>query len=443
MVSWSAALQRTLRELFRRLPLHDARRQQIKDAIRSSWVPFFRGDGLEQPCWSQLVPPWTGDWASLFPPSRFGAERILVIDWKPPTPDRDSGSLRMRMILDLMREVGWGVDFVGDRDAEGVSYRRSLENIGIAVFIGQEAAWRHLISNGGTYRFAWVSRPEIAERYLPMIRALALRADVIYDTVDLHWIRLRRGMPFSPDPAALVALAESFRRIEVSNARSSDLTIAITEDEKRALLEEVPELTVHVLPNIHPVSPVVAPVSGRAGLFFIGSFSHPPNVDAVFYFVRDIFPHVLEQIPTARFYIVGSDMPYSVRALKSRQVRPVGYVRDVEPWFRRTRVFVAPLRHGAGMKGKVGQSLALGLPVVTTSVGAEGMGLTHGVDAMIVEDPAAFAAEVIRVSTDDELWGCLSSAGQVLVEERFSKDAARRALASLLGVAGSQRVKST
>ncbi|UHD14556.1 glycosyltransferase [Thiocapsa bogorovii] len=345
----------------------------------------------------------------------------------------------MRMILDLMREAGWGVDFIGDRDAEGVSYRRSLQKIGVSLLIGQESAWRHLIVNGGIYRFAWVSRPEIAERYLPMVRALAPRAEVIYDTVDLHWIRLRRGIPFSQDPKALSHLAESFRRIEICNARCSDLTIAITEDEKRALLDEDPELKVCVLPNIHAVSSVVPPVSGRSGLFFIGSFSHPPNVDAVFYFVRDIFPRILEQIPAAHFYIVGSDMPYSVRTLKSRRVRPVGYVRDVEPWFRRMRVFVAPLRHGAGMKGKVGQSLALGLPVVTTGVGAEGMGLTHEINALIAEDPADFAASVIRVHRDNALWDRLSYAGQALVRQHFSKDAAECVLIPLLRVEGSQR----
>ncbi|EGV19411.1 glycosyltransferase [Thiocapsa marina] len=432
-------MERSLRSLFRRLPLQDTRRQKIKAAIRSSRMPLFGRNGLEEPGWSQLVPPWTGDWSCLFPTPRVGAQDILVIDWKPPTPDRDSGSYRMRMILDVMREAGCGVDFIGDHDAEGVSYTRSLEKLGISVVIGREAAWRHLIVNGAMYRFVWISRPEIAERYLPMVRALAPRAEVIYDTVDLHWIRLRRGIPFSPEPEPLAHLAESFRRIEICNARCSDLTIAITEDEKRALLDEDPGIKVHVLPNIHAVSSVVAPVSGRSGLFFIGSFSHPPNIDAVFYFVRDILPRILDQIPTVHFYIVGSDMPYSIRALKSRCVRPVGYVRDVESWFRRMRVFVAPLRHGAGMKGKVGQSLALGLPVVTTSVGAEGMGLTHEVEAMVSEDPGDFASSVIRVCLDNDLWGRLSSAGQALVAQRFSKEAAERALIPLLRVEPLQR----
>jgi glycosyltransferase involved in cell wall biosynthesis len=117
----------------------------------------------------------------------------------------------------------------------------------------------------------------------------------------------------------------------------------------------------------------------------------------VIYFAREIFPLILQQLPDVRFHIVGSDMPYSVRALRSRRIDPIGFVRDVEPWFQRARVFVAPLRHGAGMKGKVGQSLAFGLPVVTTRVGAEGMGLTHEIDAMIADDRVGFAEAVIRL----------------------------------------------
>ncbi|WP_373508098.1 glycosyltransferase [Thiocapsa sp.] len=355
-----------------------------------------------------------------------------MIDWKPPTPDRDSGSFRMRMILELMSEDGWVVDFIGDRRAENLSYEASLQEFGIPVIIGQEAAFRHLTHHGGAYQTVWISRPEIAERYLPMVRALAVQARVIYDTVDLHWIRLRRGMLFSDTPEVLRVASERFRAIELCNARCSDLTIAITDDERAALLETSPDLAVAVLPNIHQVWPHVAPVSTRSDLFFIGSFTHPPNVDAVMYFAREIFPLILQRMPDVRFHIAGSDMPYSVRALKTKRINPVGFVRDVTPWFRRTRVFVAPLRHGAGMKGKVGQSLAFGLPVVTTRVGAEGMGLTHEVDAMIADDRLDFAAAVIRLYSDDRLWRCLSSAGQELVGQRFSKEAVGRALTPVL-----------
>lgn len=432
LAQWSDAGVRRVRALYRLLPLGEIPRGRIKTVVNAFWLPLSKVFGSGSPQWSQLVPDWHADWSSLFPPVEAADRRILVIDWKAPTPDRDSGSFRMRMILDLMFEAGWGIDFIGDRPAEALAYESSLEEQGIRVIVGQASALEHLARHGGAYQTVWISRPEIAERYLPMVRALAVQARVIYDTVDLHWIRLRRGIPFSDQPEKVSREAERYRDIELCNARCSDLTIAISDDEKEALLNEVPGLAVAVLPNIHTLFPHVEAFRARSDVFFIGSFLHPPNVDAVFYFVREVFPLILQRMPDVRFHIAGSDMPYAVRALKSKSVNPLGYVRDVTPWFQRSRVFVAPLRHGAGMKGKVGQSLAFGLPVVTTSVGAEGMGLVHEVDAMIAEDAADFAEAVVRLYSDDNLWQQISCGGQDLMRRRFSKDAAGRALAPLL-----------
>ncbi len=432
LVQWTHAGVRRMRAFYRLLPLGEAQRGRIKAVVNAVWLPISKLFGSGNPQWSQLVPDWHADWSSLFPPVEAADRRILVIDWKAPTPDRDSGSFRMRMILDLMSESGWVIDFFGDRPAEALTYESSLEEQGIRVIVGQESALKHLTRHGGSYQTVWISRPEIAERYLPMVRALAVQARVIYDTVDLHWIRLRRGIPFSDQPEKVRRDAERYRDIELCNARCSDLTIAISDDEKEALLNELPGLAVAVLPNIHSVSPHVETFRARSDLFFIGSFLHPPNVDAVFYFVREVFPLILQRMPDVRFHIAGSDMPYEVRALKSKNVNPLGYVGDVTPWFQRSRVFVAPLRHGAGMKGKVGQSLAFGLPVVTTSVGAEGMGLVHGIDAMIEEDAANFAEAVIRLYSDDNLWRRISCGGQDLMKRHFSKDAVGRVLKPLL-----------
>jgi glycosyltransferase involved in cell wall biosynthesis len=331
----------------------------------------------------------------------------------------------MAMLLDLMREAGRSIDFIGDRPAEHPSYADALAARGIPVVIGRGAALAHLTEHGRDYSAVWISRPELAEDYLAMVFALAVKARVIYDTVDLHWVRLARGIPFSESPDELRADAERMRRVELANARSVDLTIAITDDEKRTLLAEAPEVNVVVLPNIHLVSLDVAPLCERRDLFFIGSFHHVPNVDAVMYFAREILPLMHQSRPDICLHVVGSDMPYEIRSLKGPGINPVGYVQDVTPWFNKSRVFIAPLRYGAGMKGKVGQSLGLGLPVVTSSIGAEGMALTHGVDAMIADDPADFAVGVLRLYTDDPLWERVSRAGQTLIKHRFSKEAVR------------------
>lgn len=417
-----------LRPLWRALPIDIHWRQRIKH-----WLLQGPLAGLGSRRMAVLdVPAWDSDWRVLLPPLDEPADRLLVIDWKPPTPDLDSGSFRLRLILDLLLESGLAVDFIGDREAESPDYAEALRARGIRTFVGPSAALEHLIAQGHRYRQVWISRPEVAEVYLAPVRAHAPQATVIYDTVDLHWVRFERGAAFAADPTELLERAHRYRRLELANARAADRIIAITEDERARLLQEDPRFDVRVLPNVHPVVDRAAPLSERRDLFFIGGFQHEPNVDAMQYFAAEILPLVRAELPEVRLRIVGSHMPDSVRELDSPAIEAVGYVAEVEPCFAQARIFVAPLRHGAGMKGKIGQSLSQGLPVVTTRIGAEGMGLTHEQDALIADDPATFAAAVVRLYRDEALWSRLSEAGLALMRARYSAPVVAERLRELL-----------
>ena len=118
------------------------------------------------------------------------------------------------------------------------------------------------------------------------------------------------------------------------------------------------------------------------------AFDHAPNVDAVLYFAREIFPRILDRIPDAMFQVIGPDPTPEICRLASPSIHILGFVPDVKPIFDRARVSVAPLRFGAGVKGKVNQSMSLGVPTVVTSIAAEGMYLTHGENAMIADRSA-------------------------------------------------------
>ncbi|QGU33738.1 glycosyltransferase [Thermochromatium tepidum] len=417
-----------LRQLWRALPIDIHWRRRIKH-----WLLQGPLAALGSRRMAVLdVPAWDGDWRVLLPPLDEPADRLLVIDWKPPTPDLDSGSYRLRLILDLLLESGVAVDFIGDCEAERPDYAEALRARGIRTLIGPTAALEHLVAQGHRYKQVWISRPEFAEVYLAPVRAYAPQAMVIYDTVDLHWVRFERGAAFAADPTELLERAHRYRRLELANARAADRVVAITEDERARLLQEDPRLDVHVLPNVHPVVDRAAPLNGRRDLFFIGGFQHEPNVDAMLYFAAEILPLVRAELPEVRLRIVGSQMPESIRRLASPAIEVVGYVAQVEPYFDQARVFVAPLRHGAGMKGKIGQSLSQGLPVVTTSIGAEGMGLTHEQDALIAEDPADFAAAVTRLYRDETLWARLSESGLALMRARYSMPVVAERLRALL-----------
>jgi glycosyltransferase involved in cell wall biosynthesis len=165
---------------------------------------------------------------------------------------------------------------------------------------------------------------------------------------------------------------------------------------------------------------------------FVGHYAHNPNEDAVAYFVKEIFPLIRQELPGVVFYMVGSHMTEGVQALGSQDVVAVGYVPDLTPYFEGCRVFVAPLRYGAGIKGKIAQSMGFGLPVVTTLIGVEGMGLTDGQHVLIGDSSVAFAKAVVRLYRDDRLWEEMSRTGLLHIKSNFSKAVIRAKLARIL-----------
>jgi len=381
---------------------------------------------------SLLLPVWDQQWSSLPTPPTEPAQRVLVVDEKHPTPDLDSGSFRMRKILDCLLEMGLDVTFAGDQAPVDPRYVTELEAIGIHCLTGRKATLRQLMSRGTEFGSVILSRPAVCERYLPLVRAFAVDATVLYDTVDLHWLRLERGALVADDPEPMLQAADHYRRLELANARSADITIAITDDERELLLQRDAKLQVSVIPNIHDIATDVPPFEQRSGLFFIGSFAHPPNIEAVHYLVSEIMPRLREQLPDVRLHLVGSQMPDEIAALASDQVNPIGYVEDVTACFNESRLFVAPLLHGAGMKGKVGQALSFGLPVVTTSIGAEGIGLRDYHSALISDDPQGIAERIIACYQDPALWQKLSDNGRQVIDEQFSPATVGQRIAGLI-----------
>lgn len=366
-------------------------------------------------------------------------DRVLVVDHRMPTPDRDSGSVRMLAIVKLLAELGHEVTFVAHEGGPGpapVGLRATT------ILSGLAATEAHLREEGPSYRFALLCRPWPGHRFLGPVRALAPRATVIYDTVDLHWVRLTRAARLTGE-AALLEEAELVRRLERGNVEGCDATLAITEPERATLLAAVPRARVEVVPNIHEVVRQRTPLDGRRDLFFIGGFEHRPNGDAVSWFAAKILPRIRERLPEVALHVVGSRPTEEVLALSSPSVRVVGHVADAAPWFERSRVFVAPLRFGSGMKGKIGQAMSFGLPVVTTGIGAEGLRIVPGEHALVADDPAAFADAVVSVYEDAARWERLSEGAWLHVGTHFSEAAARRTLAGLFpvgnGRAGARR----
>lgn len=358
---------------------------------------------------------------------------ILVVDRHVPTYDRDSGSLRMFNMLRILSELGHKVTFIGDNPTPVEPYTQKLQQEGVEVIYTPylRSVEGYVRRSGAHFDVVILSRAPIAIKYVDIVRESCPQAKVIFDTVDIQslwWYRRAKV----ENSERLLRHAQELKMSELYVAQNSALTLVVSQLEKDLLLQEAPSLNVEVASNIHHIIIPKRAFSERRDILFIGAFDHLPNVDAVTYFVKQILPLIRESLPDVRFYIAGSNPPRQVLSLRSDDIIVTGYVGDLTPYFESCKLSVAPLRYGAGVKGKINQSMSYGLPVVTTSIGAEGLEAIDGEDILIADSPADFAQKVILLYSDEYLWRLLSENSIRNIEKYHSYDAAKAKLGQLL-----------
>ena len=389
----------------------------------------------------KLYERWKGELAShrpngvqaLLEKDRGVTKRLLMIDAATPRPDHDAGSLLKFHHMLLLQSLGYKVTFLSDNLLHDGEYTRSLQRSGIECIHEPHclSVKHYLNRHAADYQCAMLCRPYVATQYLELLRRAAPDLYIIYDTVDLHYLRERRQAELEKNPL-LMEHADRTRTEELKLIRNADATIVVSPVEKELLAQDAPQANVHV---VQLVIPEEAPGPGfepRRDILFIGGYQHPPNVEAVLYFCREIMPLLRRRIPGLRLYVIGSHPPAEIRMLESEDVKVLGFLRDIRPQFDGCRLMVAPLRFGAGIKGKLATSFSYGLPVVATQVAAEGMDLRDGHDLLIADSPRDFADAVVRLYTDPELWARLSESGRALVRERYSPAAIRKGLEQVL-----------
>jgi glycosyltransferase involved in cell wall biosynthesis len=370
---------------------------------------------------------------------RYAKRRILVVEACPLIPEQDSGSLRMFNFLRILGQMGIKVTFVADNlqknhctevlQSLGIEslYRPQINNV--AKFLKQHSA---------TYDYVILSRLAVAGKYVDLVKNYAPRTKIIFDTVDLHYLRIEREALTKADDKLKRFAAECKKR-ELAVARKAHITSVVSLVEKQILGKECPHIRIEIVSNIHEIHGRGADFSNRHGLLFIGGFSHAPNVDAVLFFVRNIFPLVEKNLPDVRFHILGSNVPDEITRLANTRILVHGFVQDVGPFFNACKVSVAPLRFGAGIKGKINQSQSYGVPVVATSLAVEGMQLEHGKSVLVADTPEKFAEAIVSIYTNEDLWNQISQNGIKNLEEHFSFNSARVSLENLLNFIPKER----
>ncbi len=366
---------------------------------------------------------------------RWAARRVLVIDACMLTPDQDSGSLRMQRVMDILTELRCKVTFVADNLEYRQPYVRVLQQQGVEVqFHPYTSSLASLLGKrGGEFDLVLLSRHYIAARHMATVRAFAPGALVVFDTVDLHFLREQRLAELDASSAAHGAAAAK-RAEELALIRRADVTLVVSDPEQELLAELAPQAKVIVLSNVHDRHESGRPFGQRSGLLFVGGFRHPPNADAVLWYANEVLPRIRTRLPGVKSYVVGADPPATIRALATDDLVIAGFVPDLTPYLEGCRVSISPLRYGAGVKGKVNQAMSFGLPVVATTPSIEGMHLTPGSDVLVGDDPEAFAEAVVLVYRDQALWETLSAAGRDNVSRHFSREVATAAIAGLIAL---------
>jgi len=363
------------------------------------------------------------------------ASKVLLIDSSTPMPDKDAGSLSTYNILKIYVDLGYDVTFIPSDLAYLGEYTQNIQELGVRCLTINEirSVKDHLQGEGTTYDFIILCRAPIAAHYIADAKKFAPKAKIIFDTIDLHYLRTRRAAEIDGSQE-LIEAAKREKALEFDIIRKCDVTIVLSSVEKLILTDELPDADIRLIPLIFVENVYdFPPFEERKDFLFIGGFPHLPNIDAVIYFSEEILPLILKRLPDIKFHIIGNNPPPKVLELGNREEIIVhGFVKDLTPLFRTSKLSIAPLRYGAGIKGKIATSLANGVPVIATNLAVEGMEIEPGEHVLVADNPQQFADVFIEIYQSKDLWTRLSQNGRDRALQEYSSITGHRRIASLM-----------
>jgi len=362
--------------------------------------------------------------------------KILFVEPRVPTPNRDGGSFRKTHLLRMLLDMGADVSFLPEFadawppfDRSSTEDRRSLKDMNVTLVT--QSLREHLIANSTRYDVIVLATAPIAAKYISWVRENALNAELVFDTVDLHYVRAYREAKVNRNLHALQNSMQ-LKRMELAAVKCADHVWVVSETEKSTLEREVPSARLSVIPNVHETADNVPGFSQRDGIFFLGSYTFSPNVHAVKAFVKDVFPILQKKNPDLHFHIVGADPTPEILELANNRIHVTGFVENLIDFLNLRRVCIAPLAFGAGIKGKILLSMGMGIPVVTNDIGAEGIPGRSGVHWITANAAETWAEEIQRTYTDQTRWESLSEKGRELVQRHYSSATVSEALRNAL-----------
>jgi|SRR5271157_5256927 len=346
--------------------------------------------------------------------------RALVIDaWMPRARHDAGGNVILSHLAALIR-LGFEVVLVPADMGHGDA--TTIEALGAEV---RTRPWygsveEVLRSAPAAFELVYLHRGTVASCYLHLARRHNPQAKIVYSVADLEHQRFARQARVQESPE-LVAASEQSRAVELSTAAAADLVLTHSSAEAAWLRQAgTPNSRIALVRWSVEPKPTTVPFQKRSGIVFVGSYQHSPNVDAVLWVVEAVMPLVWQHAPNVVCRLVGSDMPAAVRALARPEVDVLGEVDEVQAVFAGARVSVAPLRFGAGVKGKVIDSYAAGIPCAGTSIGCEGLDLPPLLQRWYSDNPADIARALLTLHQDRAANETTAAAAVAYVTEHFS-----------------------
>ena len=349
---------------------------------------------------------------------------VIWIDDLFPDVTRDSGSVRAHGLLKIARNLEPLTVFVATQDNWDVKSGKVMRNLGQPAARSIEDATQLLLSLRVEPRFIWASRITSAIKSVSTIFEFFPDAPLIFDTVDLHFLRLSRQLN-ERDSEEDRNHQSRVKKQELAMMAYASKTVVVSEFEQKFLKENYKISNTVLISNIHENTGDLPTFNQTNGVVFVGGFNHWPNTNGIIWFVNEVWPLVTSEIRDCGLNIIGSNVPDEVSRLQSSEVFIHGWVPDSKKYVRSSRISIAPLLVGAGVKGKVGEALSQGIPVIGTAIATEGMGFENNTHGLVANTPNEFAEAINLLYESEQLWYQFQQSGLALIKENFSFEKAQ------------------
>lgn len=336
---------------------------------------------------------------------------ILFTSRDFPTHDKDSGSNRLKEIILIYKELGYNCILFAPHMFEDNTYVQFYQQLGVIAFV-ENNKYKNIyefLTSLKKIDFVWFNGPLALNLFYKKMKNILPHTKFMYDMVDIHFLRYKRAIELEPNRISLKKNYKHFFRLETVIAPQLDYIVAISDKEKETMAQYADKNKIITISNIHYPKIDISErknFNESKGIIFIGSI-HEPNIDAVKFLYEKIMPIVWKTNPELEVSVIGN-VADKLDIKQYPKFKFLGFVESIEEHFMNSRIMVAPLRFGAGVKGKIGQAFEYFFPVVTTDIGAEGMQLTDQKNVLIANDEKSFAEAIIQLNNNEELWNTLS-----------------------------------